>query len=149
MQRKRLALVFGLLALIAVPGTAAAVDPTQPAYGGPLSGANQALAHIVFQRDRARFEQLYGVQLELVHIGYTLNALRYLFSGGLNFRQLLPTACEPLLRGLERLGQPLARHWSFHQIIVLRKREQIVPPDDLRKNSLNKKNQPRGSRGVS
>ena len=93
-----------------------------PDIGGPMSGANQALAHIVFERDRARFERLYGAQLELVHVGYTLNALRYLLSGGLNFRQLLPSVFEPLLRGLERLGQTLARHWSFHQIIVIRKR---------------------------
>jgi hypothetical protein len=44
MQRKRLALVFGLLALVALPATTFAVDPTQPAYGGPLSGAQEVPA---------------------------------------------------------------------------------------------------------
>ena len=41
MRRKRLALLVAALALIAVPGIASAVDPTQPAYGGPLTGAQE------------------------------------------------------------------------------------------------------------
>lgn len=102
-------------------------DPDTPNWqtadiAGPLSGANQALAHIVFKRDRDRFQRTYGEKLEIVHEGYSTNSLRYLFSGGLNFRQLLPPALEPVLRGLEWLGKPLARHWSLHQVIVLRKR---------------------------
>lgn len=91
--------------------------------GGPLSGANQALAYIVFERDIERFNNLYGKQLEIAYQGYTLNAMRYFLSGGLNFRQLLPSAFEPLLRTLEFIGKPLARYWSFHQVIVIRKRE--------------------------
>lgn len=91
--------------------------------GGPLSGANQALAYIVFERDIARFNALYGEHLEIVHRGYSLNAMRYLLSGGLNFRQLLPSASGPFLRMLEAIGSPLARYWSFHQAIVIRKRQ--------------------------
>jgi hypothetical protein len=41
MRRKRLALIVAAVALMAVPGAASAVDPTQPAYGGPLSGAQE------------------------------------------------------------------------------------------------------------
>jgi len=89
---------------------------------GPLSGANQALAHIVFTRDLARFNSLYGQTLEIAHQGYVLNALRYLISGGLNFRQLLPSVFEPVLRALEYASKPLARHLSLHQVIVIRKR---------------------------
>ncbi len=101
--------------------------PEAPAWanagiGGPLSGANQALAHIVFERDRVRFESTQGARLEIVHQGYELNALRYLFSGGLNFRQLLPAFTALPLAALETLGKPLARHWSLHQIIVIRRR---------------------------
>jgi len=88
---------------------------------GPLSGANQAMAYIVFERDIERFNSLFGEQLEIVYKGYVLNGLRYLFSGGLNFRQLLPTVFEPFLRILEALGKPLARYWSLHQVIVIRK----------------------------
>jgi len=90
--------------------------------GGPLSGANQALAYIVFERDLARFQSRYGEYLEIVHRGYSLNALRYLLSGGLNFRQLFPSAFDPILRGLESVSRPLARYWSFPQVIVIRKR---------------------------
>jgi SAM-dependent methyltransferase len=102
-------------------------DPDAPGWdtpeiGGPLSGANQALAHIVFDRDRQQFLEKYGDQLELVHCGYELNALQYLFSGGLNFRQLLPAFMATPLRLIERLLRPLARHWSLHQVILLRKR---------------------------
>jgi SAM-dependent methyltransferase len=89
---------------------------------GPLSGANQALAHIVFTRDLQRFNETYGQKLEIVHRGYELNALRYLLSGGLNFRQLLPAWSAGVLALIERLGSPLARHWSLHQMIVIRKR---------------------------
>jgi len=41
MRRKRLALVAAAVALMAVPGAVSAVDPTQPAYGGPISGAQE------------------------------------------------------------------------------------------------------------
>jgi len=91
--------------------------------GGPLSGANQALESIVFKRDIERFMKLYGEHLEIVHQSYSLSALRYLFSGGLNFRQLLPSIFEPVLRFVEYAGKPLARYWSFHQVIVIRKRQ--------------------------
>jgi hypothetical protein len=40
-MRHRLALVIAALALIAVPSSVLAVDPAQPAYGGPLSGAQE------------------------------------------------------------------------------------------------------------
>jgi SAM-dependent methyltransferase len=89
---------------------------------GPMSGANQALADIVFTRDFHTFHKRYGDYLEIAHRGYCLNGLRYLLSGGLNFRQILPSASEPILRRLESLGSPLARYWSVHQVVVLRKR---------------------------
>jgi SAM-dependent methyltransferase len=88
---------------------------------GPLSGANQALSYIVFERDIARFNELYGENLEVVFQGYISNYLRYLFSGGLNFRQLLPSIFEPVLRLLEQALKPISRHFSLHQIIVIRR----------------------------
>jgi hypothetical protein len=42
-------------------------------------------------------------------------------SGGVNFRQLAPSAIEPLLVRSERLAKPLSRHWSLHQATVIRK----------------------------
>ena len=101
-------------------------DPQMPDWvnteiHGPLSGANQALSHIVFTRDLERFNRDYGSDLSLVHREYCLNSLRYLCSGGLNFRQLMPTATLPLLRGAEGLLSPMARLWSLHHMLVIKR----------------------------
>ena len=90
--------------------------------GGPLSGANQALAHIIFERDLTRFNAMYGTKLEIVYRGYESNALRYLLSGGLTFRQLLPSFMTSPLALIEKLLSPLAHYLSLHQVIVLRRR---------------------------
>lgn len=95
---------------------------TNQAIKGPLSGANQALAEIVFGRDRQIFCARFGEQLEIVERPYCLNALRYLVSGGVNFRPLLPAWSAPLLKGIEALCSPLAKHWSLHQVTVIRRR---------------------------
>jgi SAM-dependent methyltransferase len=91
------------------------------AIRGPMSGANQALAYIIFERDRALFDQKYGSSIEIVHQGYCLNSMRYLLSGGLNFKQLLPIAPETLAKA-ERSFRMISPHWSFHKITVLRRR---------------------------
>lgn len=102
-------------------------DPTAPGWRttqicGPLSGANQAMAHIIFNRDLARFQATHGQSLELVHRAYELNGLRYIMSGGLSYRQILPSWMERPLALIEKLLTPLARYWSLHEVIVLRKR---------------------------
>ena len=88
---------------------------------GPLSGANQALAHIVFSRDFAKFSSKYGNIFEIVYRGYELNGLRYLLSGGVNFRQLFPSILDGPLTYLEKLLSSIARYWTLHQIIVIRR----------------------------
>ena len=50
---------------------------------------NQALSYLVFFRDRARFNTLFP-RLEIVHLRILPNYIRYLLSGGLNFRQVHP-----------------------------------------------------------
>ena len=102
-------------------------DPGAPGWetanmGGPLSGANQALADIVFRRDKDIFNSQYGESLEIVHQGYALNAFRYLLSGGLNFRQLAPSFLEFPLKKIESFLRPIAKYWSLHQVIVIRKK---------------------------
>lgn len=100
-------------------------DPMMPGWEAhivsPMSGANQALAHIVFERDRKIFQERYGSWLEVVATEYVLNGLRYLLSGGVNFRPLAPAFVDRPLQLLEKLGKPLAKHWSLHKLIVLRK----------------------------
>jgi len=41
MRKTRVALIVAALALLALPSAVSAVDPTQPAYGGPLTGAQE------------------------------------------------------------------------------------------------------------
>jgi SAM-dependent methyltransferase len=88
---------------------------------GPMFGANQALSYIVFKRDRKRFErELPGLELaETFPLG---NYLRYLLSGGLNFRQLVPSFSDPVLRAFEAALLPARRLLALHHVVVLRRR---------------------------
>ncbi|WP_250962194.1 methyltransferase domain-containing protein [Pseudomonas sp. CG7] len=87
---------------------------------GPMNGANQALSYIVFVRDRQAFERKHP-GLEIVHQEICGNYLRYLVSGGLNFRQLLPDALIPVLKLVEKLLHPMRRLLALHHIVVIRR----------------------------
>ena len=88
---------------------------------GPMVGANQALSYVVFIRDRVRFErEVPG--FELVASFPLGNYVRYLLSGGLNFRQLAPNAAVPALEAVEMVLRPFRRALALHHVIVLRRR---------------------------
>lgn len=87
---------------------------------GPMNGANQALSYIVFHRDRQIFESRYP-GLKIVHQELCSNYLKYLVSGGLNFRQLCPDWIAPVVNGLQRVISPLDRWLALHHVVVLRK----------------------------
>jgi SAM-dependent methyltransferase len=87
---------------------------------GPMNGANQALSYIVFERDRAEFERRFP-RLHIVHQETCNNYLIYLFSGGLNFRQLWPNRVTPLLLLIQQMLSPLTRWLALHHVIVIRK----------------------------
>lgn len=87
---------------------------------GPMNGANQALSYIVFERDRTLFEEKFP-NLEIAHQERCSNYLKYLLSGGLNFRQLAPDWTGPIITGTQWLLTPLDRWLSLHHIVVLRK----------------------------
>jgi len=56
---------------------------------GPLSGANGALPWMIFERDRDQFEREYLVwQVRLIK---PLMPFRYLVSGGVSMRSLMPS----------------------------------------------------------
>lgn len=99
-------------------------DPAQPAWtsssGGAMTGANQALSYIVFRRDRAEFTRRYP-GLELVEQRPLTNYPRYILSGGLNFRSLIPGWLGGVVRAAEGLASPLARWLALHHLIVLRR----------------------------
>ena len=88
---------------------------------GPLSGANQALPHIIFTRDIKIFEDKYKGKLLLVHQAYIDNWLRYFFSGGVNFKQLLPSFLGKAFVCIEKLMKPFSKHLSIHRITVVKK----------------------------
>jgi len=88
---------------------------------GTMEGANQALSYIVFERDRARFEKLFP-GLEIVHQEAIRNYLRYLLSGGINFRQLVPGMLTGPLKAAEFALSPLNRWLALHHVVVLRRK---------------------------
>ena len=90
-------------------------------HHGPMSDANQALSYVVFKRERARFESMFP-ELELVAMEPIGNYVRYLASGGVNFRQLLPDASIPLLKGIESTLWPMRSWLALHHVIVIRRR---------------------------
>lgn len=92
------------------------------AFGtGFMSGANQALAYMVFVRDRHIFEKEFP-GLELVHLEPLSNHLRYLLSGGVNFRQLAPDWSIAALKGAETLLKPVRKMIALHYAVVVRKK---------------------------
>jgi SAM-dependent methyltransferase len=99
-------------------------DKSYPAWEtpaiGPMNGANQALSYIVFVRDREEFSRKYP-SLEIVHEQRIGNYLKYLLSGGLNFKQLLPDWTVGTISLMEKLLWPLNRWFALHHVIVLRK----------------------------
>ncbi len=88
---------------------------------GFMNGANQALSYMVFVRDRLQFEKEFR-GLEIVEIKVMNNYMRYLISGGLNFRSLLPSFLSPIIRFKEFLFRPLNRFLGLHYAIVIRKK---------------------------
>lgn len=85
-----------------------------------MIGANQALSYIVFERDLHYFNSMFPnlsiVQKLPVHFG-----LRYILTGGLNFRKLAPSFMFEIIRKLERF--PWLLHlFAIHWIIVIEKR---------------------------
>ncbi len=88
---------------------------------GFMNGANQALSYIVFKRDKKKFEERYP-NLEIVMQKPLNNYMRYVLSGGLNFRQLLPSFFSPVIKGVEFLFIPLNAIFALHHIIVIKKR---------------------------
>jgi SAM-dependent methyltransferase len=88
---------------------------------GFMNNANQALSYIVFIRDRKEWEKKYP-GLEIVAHKPLNNYMRYLLSGGLNFRQVLPSFFSPLIRFFEFLFIPLNYVFALHHVIVIRKK---------------------------
>lgn len=86
---------------------------------GPLSGANGALPHIVFARDRIQFEREFPMWQ--IHKIEPMMPFCYLVSGGVSSRSLMPGWSFTLWRGLENLLHPAINNLAmFAQILLIR-----------------------------
>jgi SAM-dependent methyltransferase len=86
---------------------------------GPLSTANGALPWIVFERDKDAFmEELPGWQAPEIR---PIMPLRYLLSGGISMRSLMPGWTYPFWSGMERFLQPLGNSLAMFAAIRLEK----------------------------
>jgi SAM-dependent methyltransferase len=87
--------------------------------GGPLSSANGALPWIVFRRDARQFASEFPRwRIEQIH---EMMPLRYLLSGGVSMRSLLPRWSSALWRGVEAMLAPARRQTGMFAFIVLRR----------------------------
>ena len=84
---------------------------------GPLSAANGALPWILFVRDRETFEQEFPAwKVQTIH---PIMPFRYLISGGVSLRSLMPGLTFEMWRALERCIDPWAHHLGMFAHIVL------------------------------
>lgn len=87
-----------------------------------MEKANQALSYIYFVRDRKKFSRKFP-KLKIIHTSVFNNYLRFLFSGGLNFRKLLPDFLISFVKLLELIMFPLKKILGIHYIIVIKRIE--------------------------
>jgi SAM-dependent methyltransferase len=100
-------------------------EPFEPASdwfipeSGPMSGANGALPWIVFQRDYLRFSKEFA-DLKVSSIEYH-TPLRYLLSGGVSMKTLVPAWSFRIFKFLEKKLNPFQQHFSMFQTIEITK----------------------------
>lgn len=87
--------------------------------GGPLTGANMAIPWIIFFRDTNLFSSEFP-QLKVRSIQIH-TPFRYLLSGGLSLRQLLPSFFYPMICLIEWLLSPFNRYIGIFMTIELEK----------------------------
>ena len=86
---------------------------------GPLSDANGALPWILFDRDRKRFEEQFP-HLEIKEVR-PMMPFRYLVSGGVSMRALMPGWTTPLWKTIERACEPQMKRLAMFSLISLRR----------------------------
>ncbi|MBI1761620.1 MAG: methyltransferase domain-containing protein [Acidobacteria bacterium] len=88
---------------------------------GPLSGANGALPWILFERDRAQFEREFPTwKIQKIELAMPF---RYLVSGGVSMRGLMPGWSFTFWRGMEQALRPWMRSLAMFAYITLKRCE--------------------------
>ena len=87
---------------------------------GPLSGANGAIPWIVFVRDRDNFESEFP-KLALEQIRPFL-PFRYLISGGVGMRSLMPSFTHSFWVRLEKMLESQMQRWAMFAFVSVRRR---------------------------
>jgi SAM-dependent methyltransferase len=86
---------------------------------GPLSDANGALPWVVFARDRKRFESEFpSLRIEEIK---PMMPFRYLVSGGVSMRTLMPNFTTSWWRAIEKACQPLMNNLAMFSLISLKR----------------------------
>jgi len=88
---------------------------------GPLSGANGALPYIVFKRDQAIFASEFPDLV--VSTIVPIMPFRYLVSGGVSMRTLMPNFAFPVWTQLEHWMRPHMDWWAMFALLAVTKRE--------------------------
>ncbi|HEY9712536.1 MAG TPA: methyltransferase domain-containing protein [Chroococcales cyanobacterium] len=91
---------------------------------GPLSGSNQALPWIVFERDRAQFESEFPI-FEIVEIKVFM-PIKYLLSGGFSAPALVPGWSFGMFTAIEDALAPFSKMLGMFAQITVRKRIQTA-----------------------
>ena len=91
---------------------------------GPLSDANIAIPWMVFKRDRQTFESEFP-ELRILEIKPFL-PFRYVVSGGLALRNIVPGFTNPLWIGLERIVEPWMQRLGMYAFIFSLERNASV-----------------------
>jgi SAM-dependent methyltransferase len=86
---------------------------------GPLSGSNQALPWIIFERDKAKLhEEFPELSIETIK---PMMPFRYLLSGGVSLRSMMPQWTTPFWRWFENLFSGKISQWGMFALLVIQK----------------------------
>ncbi len=91
----------------------------QKAEGGRLTGANMAIAYIIFKRDRIKFSEKFP-NLRISSIIYH-DFLRYSLSGGLSYRPFVPRFLFCVVNFFEMALRPLMSVLGNNMIVTIQK----------------------------
>ena len=86
---------------------------------GPLSSANGAIPWIIFFRDRKKFEGEFP-SLKIKKMKYH-TPLRYLISGGVSMKQLLPSFTYRMIKAIEMILTPFNHYIGMFFTVAIEK----------------------------